>query len=130
MKCGDCGTSFQGKYCPCGWSQTGTETKSTVAICSDCQETHALIHLKNAIPGKELCSTCFTIAQWNPADREYYRMLAKEHKVPMIDIPTHLLAANARNETLDEYLPTLPKTREQFRKYFKNKPITIGGITL
>jgi hypothetical protein len=62
-----------------------------------------------------------------PDDREYYRTLAQRFRFRLVDIPTHVAAANQLNQPIEEYLATLPRNRQEFIDYFKGKNITIGG---
>ena len=127
MKCPECKTTLRGNSCPCGWRKAAAPVAKT-SPCQKCGEVHAIKYLKNW-NGLEICSDCLSTQGIPPADREYFRAIAREYKVPLVDIKTHLLAANTKNIKLEDYLATLPRSREEFREYFKDG-ITIGGITL
>jgi hypothetical protein len=85
-------------------------------------------HVHYLIEGQ--CHDCWTVAQMPPDDREYYRTLASQYRFKLVDIPTHVMAANRLNQSIEEYLATLPRSRKEFKAYFKDKGINIGGITL
>ena len=73
------------------------------------------------------CHDCHTVSQMAPDDREYYRTLAHQYRFKLVDIPTHVAAANRLNQPIEEYLESLPRNRQQFVDYFKDKNVTIGG---
>ena len=109
------------KNCSCN---TKEETAKT-ANCKTCYMIHRTDYL---IYGN--CHDCHSISQMEPTDREYYRTLAAQYRFKLVDIPTHVMAANSKNQPIEEYLATLPRNAEAFREYFKGKNITIGGERL
>jgi len=123
MKCPDCKSTVRGNVCPCGWKANKQEAPKTTN-CRTCNHIH---HVHYLIEGQ--CHDCWTVAQMQPDDREYYRVLAKEYNFKLVDIPIHVAAANRLNQTIEDYLASLPRSREEFKTYFKGG-ITIGGIQL
>ena len=120
MKCPDCATHFSGKICPCGWSRDKEAGKrDEITRCPRCSVMTRAKYLKS-YGHEEICSDCLTITQYPPADREYYRVLANKYRLKLYDIGTHVLAANVKNMAIEQYLETLPRTREQFREYWKD----------
>ena len=122
--CKNCGMLH--KDCTCRKKEK--EKRAPTTNCGKCNAIHRTCYLKS-YQGQEICNTCWTIAQIPPADREYQRTLANQFNLKLQDIATHIEAANIKNMTIEDYLRSLPRTREQFVEYFK-QGITIGGITL
>ena len=122
MKCPECNTTIKGKVCPCGWRSSPQQDKPKSTNCKTCNVIHREDYL---IQGN--CHDCHTVSQMAPDDREYYRTLASQYRFKLVDIPTHVMAANRLNQPIEEYLESLPRNRQQFVDYFKDKNVTIGG---
>jgi hypothetical protein len=126
MKCNDCGSNMgTRKVCACGWSPSSTP-KQTSAGCQLCGVIHKRIYLAN-YEGMEICHDCLSIKHVSPEQIAYFKQMSAEYNVPLVDMPTHLKAANRLNEPLPAYLLSLPRSREEFREYFRGKNVTIGG---
>lgn len=123
MPCKKCG--MLPKDCNCHTK----EHKNITGPCQQCGEVIPAKLLKDNQNGMELCGECLTISQMEPSEREYFRATAAANGMQLIDMPLHLQVANMKNMSLEEYLKTLPRNRQQFKEYFKDG-ITIGGVTL
>ena len=121
--CNNCGNLPQ--HCTCNKK----ESKSTTAKCQLCGDIHHRRYLVN-YDGMEICHDCNSIKHISPEQLNFFKQMAAEHDLPLVDMPTHLLAANRLNEPLGAYLLSLPRSREEFREYFRGKNITIGGERL
>ena len=128
MKCPECKTTLRGKTCPCGWGGT-KEVKETLSNCAKCKSSHKRIYLKNW-GGLEICSDCLTIENIPKEEREYLRAIAIAFDKDLVDMPTYLKTANAMGQQLEEYIQSMPLSREDFRKYYKGEDIVIGGIKI
>ena len=120
--CKKCG--MLSKDCQCNVKQH----QSVTGPCQKCGEVHHVKYLRD-YDGLEVCADCLTIAQLEPSEREYFRVVAEKYRFPLVAMPLHLQVANIKNMALEEYLATLPRNREQFAEYHKDG-ITIGGVTL
>ena len=117
--CNKCG--LLANACNCGKKEAAAKTSN----CKTCNMIHRTDYL---IYGN--CHDCHSISQMEPTDREYYRTLAAQYRFKLVDMPTHVMAANRKNQPIEEYLADLPRNAEAFREYFKGKNITIGGERL
>jgi hypothetical protein len=112
----------------CGFVKCRCEKNETKPKTTNCRTCNHIHHVHYLIEGQ--CHDCWTVAQMPPDDREYYRVLAKEYNFKLVDIPIHVAAANRLNQTIEDYLASLPRSREEFKAYFKGRGINIGGVSL
>ena len=52
--------------------------------------------------------------------REYLRAIAIAFDKDLVDMPTYLKTANAMGQQIEEYIESMPLSREDFRKYSRS----------
>lgn len=120
MKCNDCGTTFSGSICPCGWKPAAYANKQDLARCCMCGGQREVKTMISITPEKPVCRTCYhrnaATEGMEPWEKEHVEKVAQTFNLPLGDMRMHLQAANIKGMKLHEYCRSLPKNRAEFEE--------------